>query len=421
VTNSTEKTSTAPGEGSVFALQRIDPNRLGVAFPPAVVVDLETVVGRDARSAQVLLDDPSVSRQHVMLRFLPRSGHFQVVDLGSSNGTYVNGQRVDRHEVDANDVLRLGDFLMVLVELPEAVLRRARPERSVCVPGRSAAALEADAVLCGMPPGGRVLVGGETGTGRSGAVRCLAERLGHGDRVLRVHGSALREPGWEISLLAWARGVAMNGGGLLHLDDLGFAPREAQERLEFLLETPTLARGGAVTVAATVGAPTRTGAPAGLTDGLVARLAPPFVCLPPLRQRREDVVAVLVSCLSALGRRATPSATAGFVERLLLHPWPANLSEIRALVELLAAGGRLEARLDEQDLPGRLLPDNGAAARRPVEVAQLVDALRASNGNVSAAARALDLSRRHVYRLLDRYAVDPSEWRYGTIPDGEAL
>jgi FHA domain len=70
-------------------------------------VDGELILGREAGSADLVLDDPGVSRRHA--RVLPENGGVIVEDLGSSNGTYVNGQRITGPvELGAGDEVQLG-------------------------------------------------------------------------------------------------------------------------------------------------------------------------------------------------------------------------------------------------------------------------------------------------------------------------
>ena len=414
MTNVTEKIPELPSDATVFALRRVDPRHLDHVGVPFVLVELTTVVGRDARACQLVLDDPSVSRQHVRLRFVPRRRRFEITDLGSSNGLFVNGRRTMAGEVGPNDVVRLGNQLLVVTEVAEAALRASQRPQGVCVPGVSATAVAAEAVFSALVPGQRVTAVGEPGTARAWAIRRLAARLGCADRLLRLHGTSFRAAGWEAGLTAWIAHASAAGGGVLHLDDLHLAPREAQERLAFVLEASSLS-AARITVAASLPTPRRGSAPSGVVDGLLPMLAPPIVHFRPLRTRREDVAPLLALTLAERGRVRPAAAAATVVEALLLHGWPGNVSELSALVDLLAAAGRLEADFDDGDLPGRLLPFNYGEV--PATDAQrLSDALRASEGNVSAAARALGISRRHFYRLAERHGVGPDDWRADAIP-----
>ena len=69
-----------------------------------------TTIGRHPEST-VFLDDVSVSRRHAEVRRV--EDHFTLSDVGSLNGTYVNGHRVDTHELSEGDQLQVGKFRLV--------------------------------------------------------------------------------------------------------------------------------------------------------------------------------------------------------------------------------------------------------------------------------------------------------------------
>src|SRR5829696_5073400 len=74
-------------------------------------VDGELILGREQGSADVVIPDPGVSRRHA--RVIPEDGTLIVEDLGSSNGTYVNGHRIDGPvQLGAGDEVQLGDTLI---------------------------------------------------------------------------------------------------------------------------------------------------------------------------------------------------------------------------------------------------------------------------------------------------------------------
>jgi pSer/pThr/pTyr-binding forkhead associated (FHA) protein len=414
----TEKIGGVPGRGIAYALARFDPRRLDAAFQPFVLVELSTVVGRDPRQAGLFVDDPAVSRQHVCLRFVPRRRRFEVIDLGSSNGLLVNGERVNERVVAPNDVLRIGGQIFLFVELNDAGLLRSGVLEERCFEGTSAEVRQANALLDSLPEGGRALLAGEPGVGKAEAIRRLARRLGASERLRHVHGTSLRDSAWEGALVRWLEAAAQDGVCVVHFDDLALAPREAQERLEFLLRSEHFERERGVTTVVTLRSTGRTAASVRLTPGLITLLAPPYIRISPLRSRRLDVVPTLLSALAGRGRRAPVAASVDFVEALLLHAWPGNGGEVRALVDQLASSGRVEATFNGTDLPGRLLPcaGNGDPSN---DSARVVAALRASRGNMSAAARSLGLSRRHVYRLVERYGLEASAYRPGATSTAE--
>lgn len=66
----------------------------------------------------IILDDPSTSRQHAQLRW--RAGHFIILDLGSKAGTLVNNKPISRHVLQNGDVIRLGNVALVYGEEADA-------------------------------------------------------------------------------------------------------------------------------------------------------------------------------------------------------------------------------------------------------------------------------------------------------------
>lgn len=87
---------------------------ISVRLPPSCADQDVFVIGRSSR-CQLVIDDPSVSRQHISLRRLS-DGRWNLVDLQSTNGVLVNGWRVRRTVVEAGDTLSLGTTTIVLAD-----------------------------------------------------------------------------------------------------------------------------------------------------------------------------------------------------------------------------------------------------------------------------------------------------------------
>jgi DNA-binding NtrC family response regulator len=156
---------------------------------------------------------------------------------------------------------------------------------------------------------------------------------------------------------------------------------------------------------------------------LLARVEGVTVVLPPLRERREDVLPLFSRLLAAYGAGAVPAVESDFVERLLLHDWPFNVRELVLLVKRLRVLHGEEATLRAEHLPERMLAARASSshhappaaksspvAARPeadgVELPALVAALRASGGNVARASQLLGITRQRAYRLMEGQGVD---------------
>jgi hypothetical protein len=80
------------------------------------------VIGRDSRKADMVLDDEKVSALHA--RFVIKDGRFVLYDLGSANGTHVNGQEITAATlVKENDEIKMGNIVFVLKTMGEAGLQ----------------------------------------------------------------------------------------------------------------------------------------------------------------------------------------------------------------------------------------------------------------------------------------------------------
>jgi pSer/pThr/pTyr-binding forkhead associated (FHA) protein len=125
----------------------------GRAIGMSILIDDELLIGRHAEGAGRLADDEEISRSHARLS-LDRTGFCAIEDLGSTNGTYVNGLRISGPEtLSEGDTIEVGATTLVVRELPiphsEHTLR-AIPSRPTVVPG-SAIAPAPDKT----PPAGR--------------------------------------------------------------------------------------------------------------------------------------------------------------------------------------------------------------------------------------------------------------------------
>ncbi len=432
------------------------------------------VFGRTpASGANLVVPHRTVSRRHAELREAPGGG-CTIRDLASHNGTLVNGERVGaEHErpLRHGDVLRLGDVVLVF-ERGMPVDPPTRPVSLEAVPGfsRAAKALRAELAHAAADPSPALLVG-ETGTGKEIAARELHRLSGRSGPFVAVNCAAL-SPQLVESLLfgheagAFTGAVKRSGGlfrqahgGTLLLDEIGEMPLELQPKLLRVLQDRRVrAVGGSAevevdvrVVAAThrdLGAMVEAGT---FRRDLFARLALLEVRLPPLRDRRPD----LVEWLRRLAERwaeerggdAREGGDAWFdlppetVETLLLCPWTENLRGLDRLLRRHAVrvGGRrpllpqdLDALLGEPastpqpstTRPASSRPPSGPHVPTPMVAGQrprrptpsreeLVSILR-STVSVRGAARELDRDRRQIYRWIEAYAIEEAEW----APDG---
>ena len=385
-------------------------------------------LGRASGDADVVVDDARLSRAHAAFA---RAGLVvEVQDLGSRNGTFVNGERVERHALGLGDLVRVGDTFLEVTDGEAA----ASGDRELV--GRSPALLAAVALADRVAPSDRpVMLLGETGTGKEVFARRVHDRSRRAGAFVAVNCAALPADLGESALFGHRKGAftgatadadgffAQAAGGTLFLDEVGELPLPQQAKLLRVLENREYVPVGSSRVVssdARVVAATN----ADLTDGrfrsdLYARLAGAVVRLPPLRARRGDIPALAERFLddASPGKRYLFSANA--IELLLLHPWPRNVRELRIAMRRLALehpdGGELsrQAVLDILDpIPAAAGPaarkaKGGAAPDRE----ELVARLTALRGNVNRVAEHYGKDPKQIYRWLKQHDLDPTQFR----------
>jgi DNA-binding NtrC family response regulator len=284
------------------------------------------------------------------------------------------------------------------------------------------------------------LISGETGTGKELVARALHKTGPRRERrFVTVNCSAVVETLFESELFGHVRGAftgatdhkpglfELADGGTLFLDEIGELPLSVQAKLLRVLELGEVHRVGSldprrvnVHVIAATNRDLRAEVAAGrFRSDLYYRLNVVEVKLPALRDRREDIpylTAAFVRDTSERLQKPLLGMTPG-AERLLQQAsWDGNVRELRNVIEracILADGDFITERELAVSMPVLQVqtPQAAAAApQRPADADLLVNverehiqrALMRANGNKKAAARMLGLSRRALYRRLER-------------------
>ena len=151
-------------------------------------------------------------------------------------------------------------------------------------------------------------------------------------------------------------------------------------------------------------------------EDLYYRLSVIRIQVPPLRERGEDIPLLANAFLrrAAQTHRRRVRFSGDALRALLIHPWPGNVRELENRVSravIMARGPSIEpADLDLQ--PAELEPASSLrAARERTEREALVDVLSRHRGNISKAARSLQVSRPTLHGLLDKHGIDASTFR----------
>jgi DNA-binding NtrC family response regulator len=390
-----------------------------------------TVIGVD-RTCGLVLTDETVSRFHCEISL--SRGRPLLVDLGSRNGTLVDGVQVLQAFVPPTALLRLG----------RSTVRFEAEDQSVEIPisprtnfgGMVGRAPVMRAVFALMERAAQsdvtVLLEGETGTGKEAAARAIHAESARADGPFIVVDCGAVPPDLlESELFGHERGAFTGAtqsrvgafeaarNGTLFLDEIGELSLDLQPKLLRAIERREIKRVGTNTylpvdvrlLAATNRDLRDEVNSKRFRSDLYYRLAVLEIRLPPLRERTEDLLPLRDRILADLGMLDAPElqplVRALPLQVLTRHSWPGNVRELRNYLErcivLRHAVGLPETGEEQRPLGDTVLPLRAARDRWQREYLQ--DLLTRTSDNVAAAARAAGVDRIHLYRLLRKHGL----------------
>jgi transcriptional regulator with GAF, ATPase, and Fis domain len=267
----------------------------------------------------------------------------------------------------------------------------ARPEMQLIGQSEAIRILQAD-IECAARSDAKVLITGETGVGKEVVARHIHQRSGRASGpLLTLNCAGLPDSLLESELFGHTRGsftgayrdkpglLEMAPNGTVFLDEVGeMSPRMQAVLLRFL-ETGEIQRIGAdrsharvnVRMITATNRELRTQIEVGaFREDLYFRLNVIRLCIPPLRERTEDISLLVdhfMDFYSRQHRMPRPDMSPGAMEQLLTHRWPGNIRELKNVVErvVLKVNGRAVRAIDlPPDVFGAARP-----ARGPVDAA----------------------------------------------------
>jgi transcriptional regulator with AAA-type ATPase domain len=388
-----------------------------------LVVGKSLVLGR-GKECDLPVLDVTVSRRHARIDAPPARGlPMRIEDLGSAHGVRVDGEVIrGPREVRPGQSIEVGSAIVIFQDPSSKAVTPAvgvDRDRFVMLIAKSH-----------LP----VLILGETGAGKEVmAARIHRESSRSEGPFVCLSCAALAPTLLESELFGHEKGaftganatkpglIETASGGTLFLDEIGELPLDAQATLLRVLETREVRRIGSVksfSVNVRILAATNRDLDASVREGkfrqdLLYRLNGATVRVPPLRERKGEIIRIAEDLLEAAAERAgvnPPTITAEAKQVLTSHAWPGNVRELRNVIEravVVAEAGHIDARHlmleapDVQSSTRATLPKELEA----IEKERIVSVLASVDGNQTKAAALLGISRRALINRIEAYGL----------------
>lgn len=415
----------------------------------------KTSVGK-RETNDFLLTDKTVSRNHFEIEYTADS--FLLRDLGSTNGSYLNGSRVKEAYLAPGDVIKVGSSQIEFRAFDEKVkIEPSSNEHFGLLVGRSLKFRQIFGILERISStNASVIVEGETGTGKDLVARSVHEHSARRARPFIVFDCSAVAPNLiESELFGHEKGAFTGAirsrrgafeeasGGTIFLDEIGELTLELQPKLLRALEQRQIRRVGGntmINIDVRVICATNRNLKAEVNEGrfredLYYRLSVVKIVLPPMRERPEDLPLLVERILrdGKFNRKPDGNLRVTRVEDdalklLQRYQWPGNVRELVNTLERASSFvedstiGRshieyvFQSMEHEEEGTERLVIDKQLpfkeAKQKVLDVFEkdyLQDLLRRNNNNLSATARAAGIDRKHVRNLLKKYGVQIKE------------
>jgi DNA-binding NtrC family response regulator len=402
-------------------------------------------IGKDPANALVV-QDRFISSKH--LKVSRRESGFHVLDLNSTNGTFLGNVRVFEVEVPLHTVLRVGETELFFEPLS---LGRQRESFHGIIGNDPSVRQLVELIERVAPSNAAVAILGESGTGKELVARALHVCSPRASQAfIPINCAAISKELIESELFGHEKGAFTGAdkvrkgafeeahGGTLFLDEIGELSLDLQAKLLRVLESGEVKRVGSSrpthvdvrVVAATNKDLLVESREGGFREDLYYRLCVIPLLLPPLRNRKGDLELLAEHFVRVYAPRGqTVKFTPIAMERLQQHPWPGNIRELRNVVHralLLRKGPKIDASDISFDQEYSREPTGaaGISLEMPVGLTlelmlqrlerQIIEnTMRRYNYNKERVAKELGLARSTLFKRL-------KDWGITTRSDDES-
>jgi DNA-binding NtrC family response regulator len=414
-----------------------------------------TQLGKKEDNDIVLLDN-TVSRHHISIEMT--SDSYLLKDLGSTNGTYINGLKVKEAYLTPGDVIKIGNSEIEFTAFDEKVRVEPSPHTTFGeLVGKSRKMRQIFGLLEKISPSlATVIIEGETGTGKELVAKAIHGASNRADKPFVVFDcSAVAPTLIESELFGHEKGAFTGAikqrkgafeaafGGTVFLDVIGELTLDMQPKLLRALEQREIKRVGGneripldVRVVCATNRDLRSEVDEGnFREDLYYRLSVVKVHLPPLRERPEDIPLIIKKFLEngrfnrlQSGELKVRRVEDDALKMLQRYQWPGNVRELANVIERVVSMADKETisapnlsfvfqEIEQNVEPTeRMTVDTSLpfkeAKQKVVEVFEkdyLEELLRRNNYNVSRASREAKIDRKHLRNLLKKYEINAPE------------
>jgi two-component system response regulator GlrR len=424
----------------------------------SVLVDEDGIEIGSHPQCGLVLSDPAVSRHHAELRFEP-SG-LVLSDLGSTNGTRVGPVRVREVLLEEGaEILVGGSRVKVTLSAEQQVMTLSEGNEFAALRGEAPAMRALFSQLERVANSeATVLLQGESGTGKELAAQAIHDKSPRVDGpFVVVDCGALPRELIESELFGHERGAFTGAtqsrqgafeqarGGTVFLDEIGELDLDLQPRLLRVIESREVKRLGGNqrrhadirVVAATHRNLRQLVAQGTFREDLYYRLSVVTLRIPPLRERTADIPLLVQHFIEQLAPGSGFAISPTVMDELTKQPWRGNVRQLRNVIERAVAMGSVELSAQQSATPiagqnvvaGRqaaqpqATPVSGAVhddarddalLQKPYKVARaellesferryLESLVERHQGNLTQSARAAEINRVSLLRLMDKY------------------